>query len=456
VSTKPRRKEPQARSVGFDRLRIEEDRADSARNSEVALRERAVLVGVCRPGGSESDSREHLDELVMLAETAGADVVDKELVRLRQIDAATFVGSGKAAELATLVAEARADLVVFDDDLAPAQARNLERELKVRLVDRSGIILDIFARRAKTREARTQVELAQLQYMLPRLSGAWAHLERQRGGIGMRGPGETQIETDRRLIRTRIRKLEEELSNIEKQHTTQRGRRQEVFRFSIAGYTNVGKSTLMNVLTQAGVYEENLLFATLDSTTRALPLGGGVKAVLSDTVGFIRKLPHGLVASFRSTLAEIKEADCIIHVVDVSSPSFREQMKTVEDILTEMGLGALPTIEVFNKVDAADDPSALKWVRDHKPDAILISARKGIGIESLLERMKLAYDSGRVTVETLVDPVDGKFWNELYRVGEILSSQPEGDSVRIKVTLDRPNAVRLGLINGSDPAGDFA
>jgi GTP-binding protein HflX len=453
VSTKPRRKEPQARSVGFDRLRIEEDRADSARNSEVALRERAVLVGVCRPGGSESDSREHLDELVMLAETAGADVVDKELVRLRQIDAATFVGSGKAAELATLVAEARADLVVFDDDLAPAQARNLERELKVRLVDRSGIILDIFARRAKTREARTQVELAQLQYMLPRLSGAWTHLERQRGGIGMRGPGETQIETDRRIIRSRIRKLEEDLAMIEKQHRTQRAKRQDVFRFSLAGYTNVGKSTLMNVLTSAGVYEENLLFATLDSTTRNLPLGQGIKAVLSDTVGFIRKLPHGLVASFRSTLAEISEADCIVHVVDVASPTYREQMETVENILNEMGLTDIPVIEVFNKVDALDDPSVLKWIKETKPESVLVSARQGTGLDLLRERMRHVMERGKVQLEVELDPANGKLWQELYRVGEVQSTEPKETTVLVRVQMDRVDAGRLGLLEPakSDP-----
>ncbi|MBL0060882.1 MAG: GTPase HflX [bacterium] len=394
---------------------------------------------------------EHLDELAMLAETAGAEIVEREMVKMRQYDPALYVGKGKAAELATLVAEFNADLVVFDEDPAPAQARNLERIFKSRLVDRSGLILDIFAKRAQSREARTQVELAQLKYMLPRLSGAWTHLERQQGGIGMRGPGETQLETDRRIIRAKIGKLEEDLSMIEKQHKTQRAKRADVFRFSLAGYTNVGKSTLMNVLTQAGVYEENLLFATLDSTTRNLPLGQGIKALLSDTVGFIRKLPHGLVASFRSTLAEISEADCIVHVIDIASPTYREQMETVEKILNEMGLSDVPVIEVFNKMDALDDPSVLKLVKETKPEAVLISAVKGTGIDTLRERMRHVMEQDKVVLDIQLDPTNGKLWQELYRVGEIQSTEAVGDTIQMKVQLDRVNAGRLGLLEPKRP-----
>ncbi len=440
-----------ARSLGFDRLKIEDESKAGGDNDLTPKKERALLVGICRPGENMTAALEHLDELAMLAETAGAEIVERELVKMRQYDPALYVGKGKANELAVLVAESKADLVVFDEDPAPAQARNLERILKTRLVDRSGLILDIFAKRAQSREARTQVELAQLNYMLPRLTGAWTHLERQQGGIGMRGPGETQIETDRRIIRAKIRKLEEDLAMIEKQHRTQRAKRADVFRFSLAGYTNVGKSTLMNVLTQAGVYEENLLFATLDSTTRNLPLGQGIKAVLSDTVGFIRKLPHGLVASFRSTLAEISEADCIVHVIDIASPTYREQMETVENILNEMGLSDVPVIEVFNKMDALDDPSVLKWVKETKPEAVLISAVKGTGIETLRERMRHVMEQDKVVLEIQLDPANGKLWQELYRVGEIQSTEAVGDSIHMKVQLDRIEAGRLGLLEPKRP-----
>ncbi|MBK6766237.1 MAG: GTPase HflX [bacterium] len=435
-----------ARSLGFDRLKIEDASKGEAENAPGAKRERAFLIGICKPGESVTSAQDHLDELAMLAETAGAEIVERELVKLRQFDPAFYIGKGKVAELASYVADSQADLVVLDEDPAPAQARNLERELKTRLVDRSGLILDIFARRAQTREARTQVDLAQMKYMLPRLTGAWTHLERQQGGIGMRGPGETQIETDRRIIRERIRKLEEDLAVIDRQHKTQRSKRRDVFRFSLAGYTNVGKSTLMNALTSAGVYEENLLFATLDSTTRALPLGQGIKAVLSDTVGFIRKLPPGLVASFRSTLAEIEEADCILHVIDAASPTYREQMETVDKILGEMGVGELPVVEVYNKVDALDDTAGLKWVREQRPEAVLVSARTGTGLDMLRERMKLVMEGGKVTLDVEIDPADGKLWQELYRVGEILSTDASGPKILVQVQMDRVDAGRLGLL----------
>lgn len=446
-----RRKEDRARSLGYDRLRIEDASQGDAENALVPKKERAFLIGVCKPGELLSTAQDHLDELAMLAETAGAEIVDRELVKLRQIDSALYLGKGKTAEIASYVAETGADLVVIDEDPAPAQTRNLERELKSRVIDRSGLILDIFARRAQTREARTQVELAQLKYMLPRLTGAWTHLERQRGGIGMRGPGETQIETDRRIVRTRIRKLEEELADIERQHRTQRAKRQEVFRFSLAGYTNVGKSTLMNVLTSAGVYEENLLFATLDSTTRMLPLGQGIKAVLSDTVGFIRKLPPGLVASFRSTLEEIREADCIVHVVDLASVTFLEQKETVEKILTDMGLSDIPVIEVFNKIDALEDPSPLRWVKEHRPEGVLVSARSGEGIDSLRERMRMVLEQGKITLDIELDVADGKLWQELYKVGEVLATETVGDKVTLQVRMDKVDAGRLGFLEKAKP-----
>jgi GTP-binding protein HflX len=385
------------RSLGYDRIRIEDESLRNEQPLGEVTPERTILIGFCMPGTIESLAKEFLDELDLLAQTAGAEVVGREMVKLRRRDPASFIGKGKVEELTEIAEEEKADLLIFDEDLSPGQTRNLETAIGRRIVDRSGLILDIFARRARSREAKTQVELAQLKYMLPRLSGAWAHLERQQGGIGMRGPGETQLETDRRIVRTRIRLLETELKHIAKVHETQRAGREQTYRFALAGYTNVGKSTLMNVLTQAGVYEENLLFATLDSTTRAFKIGSKFKALLSDTVGFIRKLPSGLVASFRTTLAEIREADCILHVIDLSSPSCREQMAEVEKILSEMGVGGIPRINVFNKIDALEDDVNLGWAKREYPDGLFVSARKGTNLEKLMSTMSDEFSTSSST-----------------------------------------------------------
>ena len=382
-----REKSDRKRSLGFDRISIE-DESKLPRDLETPHAERAVLIGICLPGEPLSQAQEHLDELDMLARTAGAEVVDRDLVTMRRIDSATFIGKGKVSEIAEIAQDANADLVVFDEDMAPAQTRNLEQRIGKRILERSGLILDIFAKRAQTKEAKTQVELAQLRYMLPRLSGAWTHLERQKGGIGLRGPGETQIETDRRIIRDRIRQLQKELDHIERIHDTQRSSRDKTYRFALAGYTNVGKSTLMNVLTGAGVYEENLLFATLDSTTRGLNLGNRQDILISDTVGFIRKLPPDLVASFRSTLAEIREANCILHVIDLASPSVQDQMKAVNRLFTEMKIHDIPQIQVFNKVDAIEDQRTIEWARNEFPQSVLVSARQHIGIDKLEDALK--------------------------------------------------------------------
>jgi GTP-binding protein HflX len=398
------------------------------------------------PGTKAGLALEYLDELSMLAQTAGAVVAGQEIAKREKLDPATFVGKGKVVELTEIADETRADLIIFDDDLSPAQARNLEKASGRRIIDRTGLILDIFARRARTREAKTQVELAQLRYLLPRLTGAWTHLERQQGGIGLRGPGETQIETDRRLIRKRISVLEEQLLHIERTHDTQRAGRSEMFRYALAGYTNVGKSTLMNALTQAGVYEEDLLFATLDSTTRALKLSPKYRTLITDTVGFIRKLPPALVASFRSTLAEIREAHCILHVVDISSPSFQEQMAEVNKILGEMGVAERPQLLVFNKVDALPDELPLRWAEKEYPDAVFVSARRGDGLEGLYAAMKAILAADLVVVDVTVPPDNGLLLSELHRFGEILSQEHSEAGSILSVRLTRFQAKRLCLL----------
>ena len=313
--------------------------------------ERAIFVSVITPNNTEEQVNEYLDELQFLAETAGAIGEKRFVQRVDRPNSKTYVGSGKLEEIKAYIVENEISLVIFDDELSPSQLRNLERELECRILDRTNLILDIFAQRAKTAYAKTQVELAQYQYLLPRLTRMWTHLERQRGGIGMRGPGESQIETDRRIILDKISRLKEQLKKIDKQMASQRGNRGNMVRISLVGYTNVGKSTLMNLLAKSEVFAENKLFATLDTTVRKVVIEN-VPFLLSDTVGFIRKLPHQLVESFKSTLDEVREADILMHVVDISHPNFEEQIKVVKNTLQEIGAGKKPTFMVFNKIDA--------------------------------------------------------------------------------------------------------
>jgi len=313
--------------------------------------ERVVLVSVKTPDVSEQQVHEYLDELAFLAETAGAEPVKRFVQNLSTTDPRTFVGSGKLQEIIDFMKIHEVETIIFDDELTPSQLRNLERELKCLVLDRTNLILDIFARRARTAHAKTQVELAQYQYLLPRLTRMWTHLERQRGGIGMRGPGEKEIETDRRIIRDKIAKLKEELKKIDRQMMTQRQNRGKLVRVALVGYTNVGKSTLMNVLSKSEVFAENKLFATLDTTVRKVVIEN-VPFLLADTVGFIRKLPHHLVESFKSTLDEVREADVLLHVVDVSHPGFEQQIEVVNRTLAEIDKREKPNILVFNKVDA--------------------------------------------------------------------------------------------------------
>ncbi|MDR0393971.1 MAG: GTPase HflX [Tannerella sp.] len=315
-----------------------------------AKTENAVLVGLITPQQNEHQVKEYLDELAFLAETAGAKAVKRFTQRLDYPNRTTFVGKGKLQEIGEYVGEHDAGLVIFDDELSAKQIRNIEKALGVRILDRTNLILDIFAKRAQTAHAKTQVELAQYQYMLPRLTGLWTHLERQRGGIGMRGPGETQIETDRRIILDRIAKLKKDLAEIDRQMSSQRKNRGKMVRVALVGYTNVGKSTLMNLLCKTEVFAENKLFATLDTTVRKL-IVGNLPFLLSDTVGFIRKLPTELIESFKSTLDEVRDADLLLHVVDISHPAFEEQIEVVNRTLAEIDKTPKPVIIVFNKID---------------------------------------------------------------------------------------------------------
>lgn len=328
-----------------------------------------------------------LRELELLADTAGADVTDRLTQSLGQLNAATYIGKGKVKELKQLIGTRSTDLVVFDDELSPVQLRNLERELGCKLLDRSALILDIFATRAQTAVAKTQVELAQLDYLRTRLTRQWTHLSRQKGGIGTKGPGETQIETDRRLIGTRMASLKERLAQIDKQRATQRKGRSQYTRVSLVGYTNAGKSTLMNTLADAGVLAENRLFATLDATTRQVYLDANKPVLISDTVGFIRKLPHKLIESFKSTLDEVRESDVLLHVVDATHPRYEDQIAVVNETLKELGALDKPTLIVFNKVDALEERGLVGALHEEYPEAVFVSALRGIGLEELKRRL---------------------------------------------------------------------
>lgn len=346
--------------------------------------ERAILVGVCTREMSFEQAREYLDELAFLTETAGGKAVRSFIQNLDKPVNATYVGTGKLEEIKQAIAEAEANLVIFDDDLSPSQIRNLDQMLGVKVLDRSSLILHIFSERAQTAQARTQVDLAQYQYLLPRLAGMWTHLSRQRGGIGLKGAGEKEIETDRRIIRERISHLKKQLEKIDKQDATRRKNRSQFVRVALVGYTNVGKSTLMNRISKAEVLAENKLFATLDTTVRKVTLQG-IPFLLSDTVGFIRKLPTHLIESFKSTLAESQESDILIHVVDVSHPQFEKQMKNVHETLRSLDITDKTVITVFNKVDLLEDEQREAMlnhylVREHAP-AVCISAHSGFKVE---------------------------------------------------------------------------
>ncbi len=363
--------------------------------------ENVVFVGVIKQGDDERLVMEYLDELEFLAETAGAVGKKRFIQKVDRPDSRTYIRSGKLEEIKAYITENEIDAVIFDDELSPTQLRNIERELKIRILDRTNLILDIFAQRAKTAYAKMQVELAQYQYLLPRLTRMWTHLERQKGGIGMRGPGESQIETDRRIIQDKISRLKEQLKKVDKQMASQRGNRGSLVRISLVGYTNVGKSTLMNLLAKSDVFAENKLFATLDTTVRKVVIEN-VPFLLSDTVGFIRKLPTQLVEAFKSTLDEVREADILMHVVDISHPNYEDQLRVVENTLKDIKADDKPVYVVFNKIDAYHyeeyDEFSLEpkkptnitleelknsWMEEGKSPCVFISAKDKVGIDKL-------------------------------------------------------------------------
>ena len=420
--------------------------------------EKAILVCTSIPKSASRKSvkqkiyKEHLDELEFLAETAGAQVVDKFYQERDRIDSSYFIGKGKAEQLASAAEEKKADLVIFENALTPTQVRNLERLIECKVIDKSALILDIFASNARSGEAKTQVELAQLQYILPRLTRQWTHLSKQYGGIGTKGPGETQIETDRRMINTRIGVLKDKLKKIEEQRKTQRHQRGNFIRITLVGYTNAGKSTLLNSLTHANAYVENKLFATLDTSTKLLKQLNGRKfphpILLSDTVGFIRNLPHDLIESFKSTLAEVVESDLLIHVVDVSSENFIEQIKVVEDTLDELKASDKLIIAAFNKIDMIKEDlrSFITNLKIDYPDAVFISAEKGINLNSLIDKIfeKLNKD---LTVSEVRIPVDNKeaykILNKLHEQVEILETKYLNKSIKLKFRAYKPEMERI-------------
>jgi GTP-binding protein HflX len=387
-----------------------------------------IAAGLLLPDSSRSAADEHLDELEKLIETAGGSVVAKILARRPAPDPATFLGKGKAEQIKALAERDRATLVVFDDDLGPAQVRNLEKIIGVKVIDRSGLILDIFAGRARSREARTQVELAQLEYTLPRLTRAWTHLERQAGGIGTRGVGETQIELDRRIIRNRIAHLKEELRKIERTRDTQRKARGAAFTVALVGYTNAGKSTLFNQLTRGGAAAVDKLFATLDSKSQRAAFAMPRETVVIDTVGFIRKLPHNLVASFRSTMEEAVAADLVLHVIDVSHPHFDEQRTVGEQVLKDLGVPPERVMEVYNKVDRAETMIRRKG-------AVAVSALTGKNIDKLAEAIRERELAGGEIVQLEIPHGEPRLLAQLHEVGVIYEQENKDEAAAVTVWL---------------------
>ncbi len=478
--------------------------------AKLKTKEKAILVGVKLPAVNRFYTEESLEELKLLAETAGAEVLDTVIQERHKLDPAFFIGKGKTNQIADLSRRKGANIVIFDDDLSPAQVYNLEKKLDIKVIDRSTLILDIFAKRAKTKESKIQVELAQLKYLLPRLTRGWTHLSRQEGGIGTKGPGETQLEMDRRRIRRKIQDLEKSLVKIDKERTVQRKRRSDMFsegsvnggKVTLVGYTNAGKSTLFNQLTKASIKAEEKLFTTLDSTTRLIrfarngkhfsrhshePHGSrhrisanDLKIVLTDTIGFIRKLPHHLVASFKSTLDEVRLADLLLHVVDVSHPDFAQHINKVNQVLCELGSLDKPTIMVYNKIDRLDGfvppplgfstkenyiPSICPYFsssdqRENRQDAshgIFISAEKEIGISHLTGRMReylqellmKAHPKGNLSEALLfLDNADLDLLPSFYKIGVITESEFDGNRLRLKIRGKRRDLEKIRKLNG--------
>lgn len=412
-------------------------------SGQINRRERAILVGVLLPDG-EFNPEDPLDEIRGLAKTAGLVVVGNLLQKRPQPDIATYIGSGKVEELKLKVEANEADLVVFDNDLAPSQVRNLEKALGVKVVDRTEVILDIFARRAQTHEAHLQVELAQLEYALPRLKRMWTHLSRYKGGIGVRGPGEKQLEEDRRLVVHRIQDLKAKLAKIQARKEREVAGRGELPTVSLVGYTNAGKSTLMNALTGAGVLVENQLFATLDTRTRRWNLRGGGHVLLSDTVGFIRDLPHALVASFKATLEEARQADLLLHVVDASNPEAEKQIGAVKAVLDELGLAEHPTLLVLNKADKVPDRSYLDVLKAHHDESVAISAAAGDGLDRLEQAVREALAEQALEAEVETETANGRVLAYLAQHAQVMDRTYEDGRVLVQCRLPRRC---LGFLN---------
>jgi GTP-binding protein HflX len=389
----------------------------------------------------------HLQELAELADTAGAIVVGELTQHIDRPDSRTYLGSGKIDELRDRVNETSATLVLFDDELSPSQGKNIEDAIGTRVMDRAELILDIFATRARTSEAKIQVELAQLEYMLPRLTRMWTHLEKFRGGIGVRGPGETQLETDRRLINQRIKVLRERLHDVQRGRAIQRQSRQSEFKASLVGYTNAGKSSILRGLSGAQeIFVENRLFATLDPLTRDVDLGDHAHVLVTDTVGFIRKLPHHLVASFRATLEETREADLLLHVIDASSPSWEEQRVVVDQVLDELGVKDIPKVLVFNKIDLLEH-DALLALQDRigalVPSSIFVSSVAEGGLEPLRRVLAASIRTRRPLRNIFLSPSDGKLLAEIHREGEVVAQRMEGERLLVEARVDDALAGRL-------------
>lgn len=411
--------------------------------TEALPRERAIVVGLATRSTRRAAVEEYLEELSLLADTAGAEVVGRVVQERSEIDPAYFIGRGKVGELRAIVRQHRANLLLFDDDLSPAQVRNLEKGCGARVVDRSGLILDIFARRARTREAKTQVELAQLEYLLPRLTRQWTHLSRQEGGIGLRGPGETQLEVDRRRVRRRITLLRQELAKLHRQRAVRRKHREDLFQVALVGYTNVGKSTILNALTHAEVLVEDRLFATLDPTVRVMAHVGQRTVVLIDTVGFIRKLPHHLVASFMSTLQESMGADLLVHVVDVSHPQYAEQMATVREVLGALNALDRPMLTVFNKVDLLPDTSILAGLMEAHRPSVAVSATRGIFMDHLREEILRLAQQSLVEFELAMPASDSKLVASVYALAEVLTAECQNGQLIVKGRASRARLERI-------------
>jgi len=423
--------------------------------AKLKTKEKAILVGVKLPSVSRFTLEESLQELVLLTETAGGEVLQTVIQERQKLNPTFFIGKGKTNQIKSLSQRLGANILIFDDDLTPAQVYNLEKTLDIKVIDRSWLILDIFAKRARSKEAKVQVELAQLKYLLPRLTRGWTHLSRQWGGIGTKGPGETQLEMDRRRVRRKILELEKGLLKIDKERSVQRRRRESIFKVTLVGYTNVGKSTLFNQLTSSSVFVEEKLFATLDSTTRLLRVSGNgklketAKIVITDTIGFIRKLPQHLVASFKSTLDEVRLADLLLHVVDISHPDFLQHIAKVNQVLSELDSLDKPTIMTYNKIDKLPQAYTLNFPSaSHQENGrIFVSARDDIGIGDLAERIGNFAKGDWAEAWLYVGNGNSDLLPHVYKIGIVTESKFEKEGIRLRIKGKRENLQKIRKLN---------